>query len=142
MSNAAVLERIRRLKEHSKREARARLAAATDARLQHEAHIADRETMMTVARSQADDGDTAHLTSTHVFLLHQELGRRQAEVQLGRMVDEEARCRHLLAEALREEQTVEKLIERRREEEAREAMRRETADLDEHAGRAWWRRNA
>jgi len=78
----------------------------------------------------------------HAFRLRMEMTRRNQSDRLSSASVRVDGCRGRLDNAVRRAQTIEKLLEQRADEAAREARKNEAAMLDELGLQGWWRKSA
>ncbi|HEX8123484.1 MAG TPA: flagellar export protein FliJ [Solirubrobacteraceae bacterium] len=140
------LERVREIRAHDEDKAKEAFAASLAQRMRGAALLAAAAAQLDDAHASRRDGVPAasgqDLVSMQAYLDRVEQSRRDAERELASREAALAERRHLLTEASRRRQALDRLKERRAAEHAAEAARREGVLLDEVALSAHVRRGA
>jgi flagellar export protein FliJ len=139
---ADIFKHLERLRNHEKRQARIKLAdAETDKHEAEDALDANRQRVDEI-RQGVIDNDPQEVARYHAFRLRMEMHRRTESGKLSHAVGRVDTCRTRLNLAIRRAQTMEKLIQNRADEAAREARKNEATMLDELGLQGWWRNSA
>ena len=140
------LERVREIRAHDEDRAKEAFAASLAQRMRGAALLASTSQQLDAAHAAQRGGPVAasgqDLVSMQAYLDRVEQSRRDAERQLQQSEAALAERRHMLTEASRRRQALERLKERRAAEHAAAAARREGAELDEVALAAHVRKGA
>jgi flagellar export protein FliJ len=139
---ADILKHLERLRNHEKREARINLASAETEKDEAEEALEANRHRIDEIRQGVIDNDPLEVARYHAFRLRMEMHRRTESGKLSSAVGRVDTCRTRLNLAIRQAQTMEKLIQNRADEAAREARKNEATMLDELGLQGWWRKSA
>ncbi|GEM_PF-1681836 len=140
---SSTLQKLLRLRERDKRDARQLLAQAQGRYATNEAMVEATCAQLAEARERAgNEGDPTLLSHYHSYQLRMEMERRHQERALQTSAAEVEAARDGLRHRVQKAHMLSTILERRAEE-ARVAERRaETSLLDELAVQGWWRESA
>lgn len=131
------LERVREVRAHEEDKAREAFAASLSLRARGVALLADAKARATAARQQAMAKNApltgAALLSEQAWLERVQRSQEQAALELERRNDELEQSRAALAAAGQRRQVLDRLKDRKRQDHAVEAARRDAVALDEVA---------
>jgi len=137
-----ILEHLKRLREHEKKQARLGLTKAElDEQRQKERIEAHHKTVDEV-RENCNMDDPSEVARYHAFRLKMEMVRRRDASRLERYQTKVDQSRDKLTEKVKESRTLETLIENRAEAEAAVKAKKEGAALDELGIQVWKRKTA
>lgn len=139
---ADILKHLERLRSHEKRQARIDLTEAQSEKSEIEDVLAENHAHVEETRNSTIDNDPMEVARYHAFRLRMEMTRRNQNDRLNSVSGRVDNCRDRLDSAVRRAQTIEKLLEQRADEAAREARKNEAAMLDELGLQGWWRKSA
>ena len=139
---ADILKHLERLRNHEKRQARIELTEAQNEKSMAEVELAENVAHVEKIRSSTSEDDPMEVARYHAFRLRMEMTRRRQSSRLNGASDRVDVCRDRLDNAVRRAQTIEKLLEQRADEAAREARKNEATMLDELGLQGWWRKSA
>lgn len=131
MSN--VLASLHRLRSHARQEAEAALRVAETARDKQEERLADVGTSIRAAQAAVDHGDAAALAAYQSFRLREEFAERRERARLQQKERDVMLTGDKHIKCVREELTIEAVIEERLNEFLGEARRVEARGMDEIA---------
>lgn len=139
---ADILKHLERLRNHEKRQARIELTEAQVEQTDIEQKLQDNQAHVDETRNSTIDNDPMEVARYHAFRLRMEMTRRNQSDRLQGVSERVDTCRTRLDSAVRRAQTIEKLLEQRADEAAREARKNEATMLDELGLQGWWRKSA
>ena len=139
---ADILKHLERLRNHEKRQARIELTEARTEQTEIEERLVEDQAHVEEIRNSTIDNDPMEVARYHAFRLRMEMNRRNQSARLTSASERVDVCRGRLDNAVRRAQTIEKLLEQRADESAREARKNEATMLDELGLQGWWRKSA
>ena len=137
---ADVLKHLQRLREHEKKQAQMDLAKAEQAEEAQAEKVENNARSVTQARESTLEDSAAEVARYHAFRLRMEMVRRR---EVGRLEKRKAAvdsARETLNESLKQVRTLDKIIENREEEAAKEARKSEENLMNELSLQGWWRK--
>ena len=137
---ADVLKHLQRLREHEKKQAQMDLAKAEQAEEAQAEKVDKNARSVTQARESTLEDSAAEVARYHAFRLRMEMVRRR---EVGRLEKRKAAvdsARETLNESLKQVRTLDKIIENREEEAAKEARKSEENLMNELSLQGWWRK--
>jgi len=137
---ADVLKHLQKLREHEKKQAQMELAKAERAEEQQAARVDDNAQQVASARENTPEDNAAEVARYHAFRLRMEMARRREMGRLEKRKNEVSNARDKLNTSVKNARTMDKLIENRAEDQAKEARKKETALMDELGLQSWWRK--
>jgi flagellar export protein FliJ len=137
-----ILEHLKRLREHEKKQARLGLSKAEREEQRQIERIEAHHKTVAEVRENCRIDDPAEVARYHAFRLKMEMVRRRNEARLERCQVKVDQTRDKLTEKVKETRTLETLIENRQEAEAAEKARKDGATLDELGIQGWKRKTA
>ena len=139
---ADILKHLERLRNHEKRQARIELTEARSEQTEIEQQLVENQAYVEEVRNSTIDNDPMEVARYHAFRLRMEMNRRNQSTRLNSASERVDNCRDRLDNAVRRAQPIEKLLEQRADEAAREARKNEANMLDELGLQGWWRKSA
>lgn len=135
-----VLKHLQRLREHEKKQAQTDLAKAELAQELQAAKVEANARSVEDARNGTSEDDAAEVARYHAFRLRMEMVRRREVGRLEKRKNAVSNARTTLNESVRKARTLDKIIENRDEEAAREARKSEENLMTELSLQGWWRK--
>ena len=137
---ADVLKHLQRLREHEKKQAQMELAKAERAEEAQVERVEENARSVRDARSATSEDDAAEVARYHAFRLRMEMTRRREVGRLEKRKADVHSARDALNESVKKVRTLDKLIENREEEAAKEARKAEGTLMNELSLQGWWRK--
>lgn len=135
-----VLKHLQRLREHEKKQAQMDLTKAELAEEMQKAKVEENAQSVENAREATREDDAAEVARYHAFRLRMEMMRRREVGRLEKRKEAVQSARDTLNESVRKVRTLDKLIENREEEAAKEARKSEENLMTELSLQGWWRK--
>ena len=137
---ADVLKHLQRLKEHEKKQAQMDLAKAEKAEEDQAEKVEINARSVAQARESTLEDSAAEVARYHAFRLRMEMVRRRETGRLEKKKKAVHSAREALNESLKQARTLDKIIENREEEAAKEARKSEENLMNELSLQGWWRK--
>jgi flagellar export protein FliJ len=137
---ADVLKHLQKLREHEKKQAQMDLAKAERAEETQAARLEENARTVKAVRKGTQEDDAAEVARYHAFRLRMEMIRRREVGRLQKRQDAVSSARDHLNDSVRQVRTLDKLIENREEEAAKEARKSEQNLMNELSIQGWWRK--
>jgi len=137
---ADVLKHLQRLREHEKKQAQMELAKAERAEEAQAARVEENARRVEAAREGTQENDAAEVARYHAFRLRMEMMRRREVGRLQKRQHAVSDARNILNDSVRQARTLDKLIESKEEEAAKEARKSEEILMNELSLQGWWRK--
>jgi flagellar export protein FliJ len=136
---ADVLKHLHKLREHEKKQAQMDLAKAQRAEDLQIEKVEKNAQRVVDARAGTQENDASEVARYHAFRLRMEMIRRRETGRLQERQNQVSFARENLDHSVRQVRTLDKLIENREEETAKDARKAENELMNELSVQAWWR---
>jgi flagellar export protein FliJ len=136
---ADVLKHLHKLREHEKKQAQMDLAKAQRAEDLQIEKVEKNAQRVVDARAGTQENDASEVARYHAFRLRMEMIRRRETGRLQERQNQVSFARENLDHSVRQVRTLDKLIENREEQTAKDTRKAENELMNELSVQAWWR---